>query len=94
MLPVAVPRRDSEIDADRGEQDEPGRDELGLDGQTQQVQAVVDRPDDKPAEEAVDRPASAAEQAGAADDRRRDGVQHQLAAVDVGGHLPVALSRR
>src|SRR5215469_5064464 len=84
------PRED--IDGRSGEQDGRDGDVNPLALEAQQVEAVVDAADDQAAQDAVDGLAAAAEQAGAADDRRGDRQQHVDVARldDVGGqrHLP------
>ena len=53
-----------------------------------QAHAVVDGGDHEAAEHGVDRLAPAAEQAGPADDRGGDRVEHERAAVEGGRHRP------
>ena len=59
-------------------------------GQPEQPHPVVDGGDDQPAEEGVDHLAAPAEEAGAADDRRGHGVEHEGATVDVVRDRPEA----
>src|SRR6266568_1966431 len=49
----------------------------------EQQKAVVDHADYQTTEHGAEHPSPAAEQAGAADDRRRDGVEHIRAALEV-----------
>jgi hypothetical protein len=72
------------VDDDRREEDQPGRDELPLDREAQQVETVVDGPYDQSAQDAVEDPAAATEEAGATGDRRGGGIEDELASIDVG----------
>src|SRR5438105_15755518 len=64
-----------------GEEDDPGGDELHRVGVADEVDAVRDHPDDQPAEERAADPSAAAEEADAADHRRRDRVEQDRAAA-------------
>src|SRR5579872_5258218 len=74
------------VDRDRGKQNEPGHDVLVLEPQPLQVHAVVDSADHEAAQDAVERLAAAAHEAGASDDRRRHGIKDVLAALHVVRH--------
>src|ERR1035437_2849290 len=69
------------IDGDRGEQNTAGDHELHRRLQREQVHAVGDGADDQRPEQSRDHGAATAEQAGATDDGRRDGVEEDVAAA-------------
>src|SRR5216683_4609338 len=80
----AAPRQG--VDRHRRQQDQAGDDIDPLHVVVLQVHPVVDGADEQAAKDPVDDLAAAAEQARAADDRRGDGEQDELAALDVVGH--------
>ena len=80
------------VDRHGDQEHKAGDDELALHCQAEQEHAVVDAADHEATENAVHHAAATAEQAGPADDRRGDGVERELTAVDVVGGA--ALVRR
>ncbi|MCU1427851.1 MAG: hypothetical protein JWL83_1851 [Actinomycetia bacterium] len=76
------------VDGDGDEKHDRGDDELRRGVETLQAHAVVDRGDHDAAEHRVDRLASSTEEARSADDRGRNRVQHEVAAIEVRRHGP------
>src|ERR687884_845074 len=69
------------VERHRGEEDEPGGDELDGVGGAHEVDPVAHHPDDQPAEERAAHAPAAAEEADAADHRSGDRVEEQRAAA-------------
>ena len=83
-----APSARDRVDAGREQEHAAGDDEVDVRRLVEQAQAVVDRGDHQTTDDGVAAPALAAEEAGAADDGRADGVQQRVAAARPGETLP------